>query len=88
MALCAKKKTKFCPFSAFASIAKCYCLRLKSNRYSSNRITAPMIDMIQPAGCPALYQPRAWAEVSGNERASDAEQNRHDKSSGIFPRHQ
>ena len=47
-----------------------------------------MIDMIQPAGCPALYQPRGLAEVSGDERASDAEQNRDDKTTRIFPRHQ
>ena len=37
-----------------------YVLRLKISRYSSNKIMAPTTDMIKPAGCPGLYQPRAW----------------------------
>ena len=48
---------------------------------------APTTDMIQPAvvrSCPAENS----AELSANKRASDAEQNRDDKTTRIFPRHQ
>ncbi len=47
---------------------------------------APTTDMIQPA---VVRRPaEGLAEVTGNERASDAEQNRDDKTTRIFPRHQ
>ena len=47
-----------------------------------------MIDMIQPAGCPGCVPAEGLAEVTGNDRASDAEQNRDNKTTRIFPRHQ
>ena len=52
----------------------------------------------QDYGADDRHDPARWlsrlvpadglAEVSGNERASDAEQNRDDKTTRIFPRHQ
>jgi len=46
---------------------------------------APTIDMIQPRWLSGLVPAEGLAEVSGNERASDAEQNRDDKTTRIFP---
>ena len=56
------------------------------------------IEQQQDHGAHDRHDPARWlsglvpaeglAEVTGNERASDAEQNRDDKTTGIFPRHQ
>ena len=56
------------------------------------------IEQQQDHGTDDRHDPARWlsglvpaeglAEVTGNERASDAEQNRDDKTTGIFPRHQ
>jgi hypothetical protein len=56
------------------------------------------IEQQQDHGTDDRHDPARWlsglvpteglAEVSGDERASDAEQNRDDKTTRIFPRHQ
>src|SRR5512133_2090576 len=77
-------------------------LPLFSLRLDSEMLLFPLekepIEQQQDHGTDDRHDPARWlsglvpaeglAEVSGDERASDAEQNRDDKTTRIFPRHQ